>query len=134
MLNASLILGEGSAWSPVYAPDRKPLAAAKNFLRENLTILQNLAEYVAPGEIASVEDLKPCEGAILRRGLEKIAAYKDEAGELHLHTARCSHLGCHLHWNSFELCWDCPCHGSIFDPNGQPINAPAVTALRPARM
>jgi glycine/D-amino acid oxidase-like deaminating enzyme/nitrite reductase/ring-hydroxylating ferredoxin subunit len=133
MLNTALILGEESPWRPVYAPDRKPLAAARNFLRENLTVLQNLAEYVAPGEIGSLEDLKPGEGAILRRGLEKIAAYKDKAGELHLHSASCTHIGCHLHWNSFETCWDCPCHGSIFAPNGQPINAPAVSALRPVR-
>ncbi|MET3155249.1 FAD-dependent oxidoreductase [Bradyrhizobium diazoefficiens] len=131
MLNTALILGEESSWQAVYAPDRKPLAAARNFLRENLTVLQNLAEYVTPGEIASLEELKPGEGAILRRGLEKIAAYRDKAGELHLHSASCTHIGCHLHWNSFETCWDCPCHGSIFAPNGQPINAPAVSALRP---
>ncbi|APO52149.1 MULTISPECIES: FAD-dependent oxidoreductase [Bradyrhizobium] len=134
MLNTSLILGEHNPWSAVYAPGRTPLAAARNFLRENLTILQNLAEYVAPGEIASLEKIEPGEGAILRRGFEKIAAYRDKAGELHLHSASCTHIGCHLHWNSFETCWDCPCHGSIFAPNGQPINAPAVSALRPVKV
>jgi hypothetical protein len=65
MLNTALILGEDHPWKSVYAPDRKPLAAAKNFLRENMTILQNLAEYVAPGEIASLEELELGEGAIL---------------------------------------------------------------------
>lgn len=129
LLNTALILGEDHPWKSVYAPDRKPLAAAKNFLRENMTILQNLAEYVASGEIASLEELAPGEGAILRRGLEKIAAFKDKAGELYLHSASCTHVGCHLHWNSFETCWDCPCHGSIFAPNGQPINAPAISPL-----
>jgi Rieske Fe-S protein len=38
-------------------------------------------------------------------------------------------VGCHLHWNSFETCWDCPCHGSMFDVDGQPINAPAIGPL-----
>jgi hypothetical protein len=76
ILNTALILGEESSWQPVYAPDRKPLAAARNFLRENLTVLQNLAEYIAPGEIGSLDELAPGEGAVLRRGLEKIAAYK----------------------------------------------------------
>lgn len=134
MLNTSLILGEDSPWTSVYAPDRIPLAAARNFLRENLANLQNLADYVAPGEIASLEDLQPGEGAIVRRGIEKIAAYKDQAGELHPHSASCTHIGCHLHWNSFETCWDCPCHGSIFAPSGQPINAPAISALRPMQV
>jgi Rieske Fe-S protein len=73
--------------------------------------------------------LKPGEGGIVRRGLSKIAAYRDDAGTLHLNSASCSHLGCHLHWNSFETCWDCPCHGSMFDENGIPINAPAVGPL-----
>lgn len=36
MLNTALILGEDHPWKPVYAPDRKPLAAARNFLRENM--------------------------------------------------------------------------------------------------
>lgn len=134
MLNTALISGEDNPWASVYEPGRTPLRAAKNFFRENLTLLENFAEYVAPGEIISADDLEPGEGAILRKGLEKIAAYKDKGGELHLHSASCTHLGCHLHWNSFESCWDCPCHGSIFAPNGQPINAPAIGALRPIRL
>jgi Rieske Fe-S protein len=74
-------------------------------------------------------DLKRGEGAIVRRGLQKIAADRDEAGALHLNSASCTHVGCHLHWNSFEICWDCPCHGSMFDVKGFPINAPALGPL-----
>jgi glycine/D-amino acid oxidase-like deaminating enzyme/nitrite reductase/ring-hydroxylating ferredoxin subunit len=129
MLNTSLILGGKSSWAEVYAPSRTPIRAAKNFLTENITALKNLAEYVAPGEVASVDALKPGDGGIVRQGLKKIAAYRDKDGELHLRSAACAHLGCHLHWNSFETCWDCPCHGSMFDVDGQPINAPAMSPL-----
>lgn len=38
---------------------------------------------------------------------------------------RCPHLGCALKWNSQELSWDCPCHGSRFEPNGKIIDNPA---------
>jgi Rieske Fe-S protein len=41
----------------------------------------------------------------------------------------CTHIGCHLHWNSFETCWDCPCHGSQFAVDGTALNAPAIRAL-----
>ena len=59
LLNTALIPGEDHPWKSVYAPDRKPLPAARNFLRENVTLLPNFAEYVAPGEIASLKELKP---------------------------------------------------------------------------
>ena len=129
MLNTALILGEKHPWEELYAPGRTPVKAAKNFVMENTTVLKNFAEYIAPGQLSSLDKLGRGQGAIVRRGLEKIAAYRDESGELHLNSAACSHVGCHLHWNSFETCWDCPCHGSMFDVDGQPINAPAVGPL-----
>ncbi|MBP2434035.1 FAD-dependent oxidoreductase [Bradyrhizobium elkanii] len=129
MLNSSLILGKDHPWKKIYEPGRVPLKAAKNFVTENITALKSFAEYVAPGEVSSLDHLKPGKGAIVRRGLEKLAAFRDEGGYLHLRSARCTHVGCHLHWNSFETCWDCPCHGSMFDVDGQPINAPAIVPL-----
>lgn len=132
MLNAALVTGGKSEWAALYAPQRTPLKAAKNWVVENSTALKNLAEYVTPGGVSSVEELKPGQGAIIRSGLKKIAAYRDTKGELQQHSAACTHLGCHLHWNSFESCWDCPCHGSIFGPDGCVLNAPAISGLTPA--
>jgi glycine/D-amino acid oxidase-like deaminating enzyme/nitrite reductase/ring-hydroxylating ferredoxin subunit len=129
MLNAGLILKGQHPWEKLYAPGRVPLKASKNFISENTTALKSFAEYVAAGEIGSADELKAGQGAIVRRGLKKIAAYRDEKGALHLNSASCTHVGCHLHWNSFETCWDCPCHGSMFNVNGQPINAPAIGPL-----
>ena len=129
MLNATLVTGGESDWAELYAPARKPLKAAKNWVVENSTALKNLGEYLAPGEISSADELEAGQGAIIREGLKKIAAYRDAKGDLHEHSAACTHLGCHLHWNSFESCWDCPCHGSIFGPDGQVLNAPAISRL-----
>jgi glycine/D-amino acid oxidase-like deaminating enzyme/nitrite reductase/ring-hydroxylating ferredoxin subunit len=131
MINADLITLGRSKWAHVYAPDRKPAAAFGNYVRENVTALKNLAEYVTPGELASLDELKTGQGAILRKGLSKIAAYRNESGALQLHSAACTHLNCQLHFNAFEHTWDCPCHGSIFDVDGQPLNAPAVSPLQP---
>jgi Rieske Fe-S protein len=38
---------------------------------------------------------------------------------------------CVVQWNSTEGSWDCPCHGSRFDPYGKVLNAPAVQELEP---
>jgi glycine/D-amino acid oxidase-like deaminating enzyme/nitrite reductase/ring-hydroxylating ferredoxin subunit len=129
MINSSLILGRECPWTDVYEPSRKTPTGIGTYLSENLTPLKNFAEYLAPGELSSVADLKAGHGAIIRDGLSKIAAYRDENGKLYARSAACTHIGCHLHWNSFETCWDCPCHGSHFAFDGTPLNAPAVGPL-----
>jgi Rieske Fe-S protein len=35
-------------------------------------------------------------------------------------------------WNTAEKSWDCPCHGSRFDPYGKVLNGPAIDELPPA--
>jgi glycine/D-amino acid oxidase-like deaminating enzyme/nitrite reductase/ring-hydroxylating ferredoxin subunit len=133
MLLSGLILGHATPWKKFYDPARIVLGAAKNFVAENVTALKNLAEYVAPGELTSTDELKPGQGAILREGLSKVAAYRDERGVLYRRSATCTHAGCNVHWNSLERCWDCPCHGSHFAADGTALNAPAIQPLSPAR-
>jgi glycine/D-amino acid oxidase-like deaminating enzyme/nitrite reductase/ring-hydroxylating ferredoxin subunit len=133
LINSALMRGEVAKWAEVYEPSRKRPSAVGNFLRENVTAIKNFAEYLAPGELSSLKELQPGHGAIIRDGLAKIAAYRDEAGILYARSAACTHIGCHLHWNSFEACWDCPCHGSQFAVDGTALNAPAISPLAEAK-
>lgn len=129
LLLRQLVTGRECPWAELYEPSRKPLPAAKNYLSENMTAVKNFAEYVTGGEIDSAEALKPGEGGILREGLKKLAASRDAGGTLHVRSASCTHLGCIVHWNTTEQCWDCPCHGSQFAPDGSVLNGPATTPL-----
>ena len=86
-------------------------------------------EYLTPGEVDSVDQIKPGEGAIVRRGLAKLAVHRAEDGTITERSAACTHVGCIVHWNGFEKCWDCPCHGSQFLPDGSVLNGPAVRPL-----
>jgi Rieske Fe-S protein len=77
-------------------------------------------------------ELAPGEGGILERAGEKLAAYVDDGGDLHVMSARCTHMGCTVAWNPAARTFDCPCHGSRYGPTGQVVNGPAARPLPPA--
>ena len=66
----------------------------------------------------------------MRRGLAKVAVYRDAQGALHRRSATCPHLGCIVAWNPSEKSWDCPCHGSRFDKFGTVMVGPANSDLK----
>jgi glycine/D-amino acid oxidase-like deaminating enzyme/nitrite reductase/ring-hydroxylating ferredoxin subunit len=78
----------------------------------------------------SADQLEPGEGAVIGAGLGQRAAYRDEAGELHELSARCTHMGCIVAFNGATRTWDCPCHGSRFSTDGDVLEGPATAPLK----
>ena len=54
-----LILQGRSDWSELYDPSRKTASAVQNLISENIAPLKNFAEYIALGEISSLDELSP---------------------------------------------------------------------------
>lgn len=129
MLLTDLILGRENPWEALYDPSRITLRAASEFAKENLNFAVQYTDLVTGGDVDSPDQLASGSGAVLRRGLKKIAAYRDPNGQIHEFSAICPHLGCVVQWNSTEKTWDCPCHGSRFEAQGKVINGPAITGL-----
>jgi Rieske Fe-S protein len=129
MLLTDLILGKKNPWSDLYDPSRKKLRATPEFIKENLNVAAQYADWATAGDVDSTDQIAPGSGAVIRRGARKVAVYKDEQGNVHLRSAICTHLYCIVDWNSMEKTWDCPCHGSRFDPYGKVVNGPAITPL-----
>ena len=100
-----------------------------NYIRENVTAIRNFAKYLMPSEIDSAESLNPGQGGLMRDGVSKVAVCRDLDGKLHARSAVCTHLGFHVHWNSTEQCWDCPCHGAQFSSEGEVFTGPAIAPL-----
>jgi glycine/D-amino acid oxidase-like deaminating enzyme/nitrite reductase/ring-hydroxylating ferredoxin subunit len=132
ILLRDLILGKDNEWATVYDPSRITLRAAKEFASENLNVVGQYRDLLSGGEIDGPQDVSPNSGAVQRRGLKKVAVYRDEKGILHEFSAVCPHLGCVVAWNDAEKSWDCPCHGSRFDALGKVLNGPAISDLSPA--
>jgi Rieske Fe-S protein len=124
-----LLDGRDNRWERVFRPTRKSLASALTYLDENKDVAGHLAEHVVARTKKSPDDIKRGEGGLLRDGAKILAAYRDSNGELHVQSATCTHIGCVVHWNSFEQCWDCPCHGSQFSPDGEVLQGPAFRRL-----
>lgn len=132
-LLTDLIQGRENPWTSLYDPSRKRVGALKKMVKEDANMALQYADWVTPGEVKSLEELAPGCGAVLRRGLGKVAVYRDEQGKLHERSATCPHLGAVVRWNPSEKCWDCPAHGSQFDRFGCVLNGPANASLRPAQ-
>jgi len=66
---------------------------------------------------------------VITRGDEQIAVWRDDSGVLHGVSAACTHMGCIVTWNNADRTWDCPCHGSIFQADGEVIHGPAIQPL-----
>jgi glycine/D-amino acid oxidase-like deaminating enzyme/nitrite reductase/ring-hydroxylating ferredoxin subunit len=116
MLIADQILERPNIWSSLYDPARR---SSKNF---------NCGGE-SQSKIDDPANLKPGEGGVITRDKEEIAIWRDDRGELHAVSASCTHQGCTVTWNNADRTWDCPCHGSIFSPDGLVIHGPAVKPL-----
>jgi Rieske Fe-S protein len=77
----------------------------------------------------SISDIAKGQAAVIEINNEKAAVYRDEQGTIHAVSAICTHRGCTVGWNDLEKTWDCPCHGSRYDYNGNVINGPAPRNL-----
>jgi glycine/D-amino acid oxidase-like deaminating enzyme/nitrite reductase/ring-hydroxylating ferredoxin subunit len=130
---AELALGRKHAWADAFDPARLSLRhGLGSFVKENADVG---ARFVGDRVIKRrrQEELAPGEGTVVGAGLGQRAVYRDDSGALHSFSARCTHLGCILNFNSAERTWDCPCHGSRFDAtDGGVVEGPAVRPLAEA--
>jgi glycine/D-amino acid oxidase-like deaminating enzyme/nitrite reductase/ring-hydroxylating ferredoxin subunit len=130
-LLASRIRGREPAWTSLYDPVRlHPVREAPAMLRLQAQVGKHFIGDRLPGAHAdSTADIEPGAGAVVRVGGRRLAVHRDAEGALHAVSARCTHLGCIVHFNDEECAWECPCHGSRFDVDGKVVQGPAIKPL-----
>ncbi|MDB5033489.1 MAG: Glycine/D-amino acid oxidase [Chlorobi bacterium] len=134
MIITDLIMGREHPWATLYDPGRITLGAAGDFLREGANTMMQYADWLKGSQVDDYAEIKGGSGAVVWDGATRVAVYRDEQGKAHGCSAVCTHLGCVVDWNDLEKSWDCPCHGSRFDPHGRVINGPANVDLEPVEL
>jgi glycine/D-amino acid oxidase-like deaminating enzyme/nitrite reductase/ring-hydroxylating ferredoxin subunit len=125
---ADAVKGNEHPWASTFDSNRLgPPSAAVSFVKENVNVGRRFFQDRL--KRGSADAVRPGEGAIVRDGLRQAAVHRDDEGKLHALSARCTHLGCIVEWNTAERSWDCPCHGSRFGIDGRVVQGPAVAPL-----
>jgi glycine/D-amino acid oxidase-like deaminating enzyme/nitrite reductase/ring-hydroxylating ferredoxin subunit len=131
MMAVDRLLGRKNPWADLYDINRKKvLGGTWSYLVENKDYPYHMVrDRIGRAEGDSLEQLGKGEGKVLKLEGKKVAAYRDEKGRVTQCSPVCPHLGCIVDWNNAEKTWDCPCHGSRFQPTGEVISGPAEEPL-----
>lgn len=126
MIISDLIAGRKNNFINTFSSERKVTSMAmKNLTKEMGQSVKSLTAQVMVPPQADLNDIPVGVGKIVEYKGKKAGVYKHEDGKIFAVSSRCPHLGCQLEWNNTEKSWDCPCHGSRFDYQGNLIDNPA---------
>lgn len=62
-------------------------------------------------------------------GRPKLLVRRNADGSYLVAGAKCTHFGCVLAWDEPAKAWKCPCHDSVFAPDGKVVKGPASDPL-----
>lgn len=134
MIIADLVMGRENPWADFFDASRiDVMHGAGKFVKGNAAVAAELIGNLLTSKLKDMEALQPGEAAVMKIDGENMAVFRDETGQFHSTSAVCSHLGCLVGWNGIDRTWDCPCHGSRFELNGEVIHGPATRALKAER-
>ncbi len=73
--------------------------------------------------------MKIKDGWMETKAIKAVWAVRQPDNQVKVFSPICPHLGCSFRWNQQDRQFQCPCHGSIYDPNGQVVGGPAPRPL-----
>jgi Rieske Fe-S protein len=131
MMARDAYLKRENPWQDLFDVHRKKLLGGTwRYITENKDFPFHLVrDRLARAEADTTDAVAPGQGKIVNMDGQKVAAYRDDRGELTLLSPVCTHLKCIVKWNDADKTWDCPCHGSRFKPTGEVFSGPAEQPL-----
>ena len=125
MILSDLILGRENKYASLFDPLRKSIY--------NIAVFGNVFNSMKPfiqNKVIKNKKYYSDNVVYMKRNGKNIAIYMDKLGKEHIVYSDCPHLKCSLVFNEVEKTWDCPCHASKFDIDGNCINGPSNYNIR----
>jgi glycine/D-amino acid oxidase-like deaminating enzyme/nitrite reductase/ring-hydroxylating ferredoxin subunit len=130
MMARDAVLGRKNPWQELFDPGRtKVRGGTWDYLRENKDYLYHMVRDYSTTHAKSLRGVRRGTGQVVSLKGGRAAAFRADDGTVTLRSAVCTHMACEVHWNQAERTWDCPCHGSRFQPDGSVVSGPAEAPL-----
>jgi len=69
------------------------------------------------------------DGWMETKAVKAVWAVRQPDNQVTVFSPICPHLGCGFRWNQQDGQFQCPCHGSVYDPKGKVLDGPAPRPL-----
>lgn len=119
-----ILLGKDNRYKKLVNPKRFPtIMTIMNGIIDNASMIINFI-----GSYLPLVD-KP---TITIENGKRVGIVMDKEGKLHKVSLTCPHMKCGLKFNRLTKTWDCPCHGSRFDIDGNLLRGPSTKCVSKA--
>lgn len=126
MVNGAVALIGGALGALLGAFALRPVAAASSarWIRAGTA-----ADLPAGVPVPRVLSVARTDGWYRERARQTVFLVRDRGGQVKAFSATCTHLGCQVRWDGESKKFQCPCHGGVYDADGQVVEGPPPRAL-----
>lgn len=119
---ADLILNGCSKYENLFYPNRTfNLGESLNYFVNGLSASKN---YIL-SKVKKSFNFYPSNVHVIIKNGKRYGIFIDKNKKKHIVHLLCPHMKCSLFFNPIEECWECPCHGSRFDVDGNILKGPS---------
>lgn len=124
---SDIVLNKDNEFESLFNPKRSiTIDRIKNFIIDSF----NISKVFLKTKINKNKSFYNDKVKIVNKNGKSYGIYIDNDNKKHIVRNLCPHMKCSLIFNYMDKTWDCPCHGSKFDIDGNNIKGPSVYDIK----